>query len=323
MKASGIGSLSVVVALLCATGAMAQEKPAAAATPASTPAIAGVVAAGTRIETVKEGFDGTEGPLPEKDGGILFTENRAGRIVRVAPDGSTSVWLADSGGANALALSPKGEIIAALTATPAIGVLKAGAAPRVLAKDYQGKPFNRPNDLVVGKSGQVYFSDPGVSPAAGEPAPPTALYALGPDGRITLIAGDIQRPNGVALSPDESRLYVANSPGEWVIAFHLDANGTVKHRENFARLALAESETGPRGGADGLAVDEAGRLYVASTLGVQVFSADGKALGIITLPKSPQNLAFAGKDRSVLYAVGRGSVYRIQTLTHGPHRAGK
>ena len=76
-------------------------------------------------------------------------------------------------------------------------------------------------------------------------------------------------------------------------------------------------------GADGLAVDAQGRLFVASTLGVQVFSPEGAALGIIAMPKQAQNLAFGGMDRSVLYVVGRGSVYRIDTLTKGPDRAGK
>jgi gluconolactonase len=308
-----------VALMLCASGAAAWAQ-----VPATTPAIAGVTAAGTAIEIVKEGFDGTEGPLPRPDGGILFTENRAGRIVRIAADGATSVWHPASG-ANALAYNPKGQIVAALTASPAIGigVVDAGVEPRLLVKDHSGRPFGRPNDLIVGKHGQVYFTDPGVAAAAGEPPTPTAVYQLASDGRLTLIASDVARPNGVALSPDERRLYLADTPGEWIIAFDLDEQGAVKGRRNFAKLATQPSDTGPRGGADGLAVDEDGRLYVASSLGVQVFSPDGKALGIIALPKSPQNLAFAGKDRSVLYVVGRGSVYRLATLTHGPHRAGK
>lgn len=286
--------------------------------------IAGVVKAGTAIEIVKEGFDGTEGPLPQPDGGILFTENRANRIVRVGADGATSVWNAASGGANALALNSKGEIIAALTEKPAIGVLNADGAPRVLAQEFEGKPFNRPNDLVVGKLGQVYFTDPGTNPAAGEAPKPTSVYHLAVDGKVRKVTGDIERPNGVALSPDERTLYVANTAGEWVVAFDLDAQGVATGKRDFAKLAgLQQTEAGPRSGADGLAVDAQGRVYVASTAGVQVFSPKGEALGIITLPKAPQNLAFAGKDRSTLYVVGRGSVYRIETQTQGPSRPGK
>jgi gluconolactonase len=312
------------VAAMAATIAAVAAEPGAAGSPTVTPAIAGVVAAGTAVVEVKDGFEGTEGPLPQADGSLLFTENRANRIVRVATDGSTSTWLTPSGAANALALTPKGEVVAALTDQPAIGVLSQGTAPQVLARDYEGKPFLRPNDLIASKLGHVYFTDPGAAPAAGAPLPPAAVYRVGADGKLTRIANDIPRPNGVALSPDERRLYVANTLGEWLLAFDLDAQGAVKGRSDFARLATPAAADGTKaGGADGIAVDEAGRVYVATTLGVQVFSPEGKALGIIALPKAPQNLAFSGKDRSVLYVVGRGSVYRIQTLTHGPHRAGK
>lgn len=309
-------SWALLVSLLPAT-AVAQDKPA------PTSAIAGVVAAGTAIEIVKEGFDGTEGPLPQADGGVLFTENRANRIVRVKPDNSTEVWLSPSGGANALALTGKGEIVAALTEKPGIGVLKPGEAPRILVTEFEGKPFNRPNDLVAGGHG-IYFTDPGVSPAAGEAPKPTAVYHLAADGKLKRIADDLRRPNGIALSPDERTLYVANTAGEWVVAFDLDAKGAVTARRDFAKLAgFRQTDTGPSSGADGLAVDETGRLYVASTAGVQVFSPRGEALGVIALPKAPQNLAFAGKDRSALYVVGRGSVYRIATQTRGPQRSGK
>ncbi len=318
MSKAGIGPGWAMVTVLLSGAVFAQDKPG------TTPAISGVVVAGTAIEIVKEGFDGTEGPLPQADGSLLFTENRANRVVRVAPDGSTSVWLAASGGANALAVNSKGEIVAALTEKPAIGVLKKDAAPKVLAQEFEGKPLNRPNDLTAGRLGQIYFTDPGVAAAAGEAPKPTAVYQLAADGKLTRIADDIRRPNGIALSPDERTLYVANTAGEWVLAFDLDSKGAVKAKRDFAKLAgFRQTETGPSSGADGLAVDDKGRLYVATTAGVQVFSPRGEALGIIVLPKAPQNLAFAGKDRSALYVVGRGSVYRIATQTRGPQRAGK
>lgn len=287
-------------------------------------AIPGVLRAGAVIEVVKEGFDGTEGPLPQADGSLLFTENRAGRIVRIAPDGSTSVWLEQSGGANALALTPKGEVVAALTAEPGIGIVKAGAAPRVLASSFEGQSFNRPNDLVAGRLGQVYFTDPGANAVAGEASQPVAVYQLNADGRVQRIAAEVGRPNGIALSPDERRLYLADTLGEWVLAFDVDADGAVSGQRRFARLiGYRQSETGPRSGADGLAVDAEGRVYVASSAGVEVFSPRGEALGVLELPKAPQNLAFAGSNRDTLYVVGRGSVYRVATLTRGPDRPGK
>ncbi|MES1262931.1 MAG: SMP-30/gluconolactonase/LRE family protein, partial [Peristeroidobacter soli] len=97
------------------------------------------------------------------------------------------------------------------------------------------------------------------------------------------------------------------------------ADGSIAGPKNFAKLkGFKQSETGPTSGADGLAVDASGRLYVATSAGVEVFDARGKALGVIELPRPPQNLAFAGSDRKSLYVVGRGAVWKIRTLASGP-----
>jgi gluconolactonase len=293
---------------------------------AVTPAIPGVVNAGTPIQLVKDGFEAVEGPLPQPEGGLLFTNNRAARIVLIGADGAVSVWYEGKGGANALTRTPKGDVVATLTESLAIGVVRPGEAPRVLVGDYEGTPFNRPNDLVASGRGDIYFSDTVSITATKAPAMPSAVYQLTASGKLLRIADDIARPNGVALSPDDRTLYVANTTGEWVLAFALDRKGRAKERRDFAKLALpepAQNGASTGAGADGLAVDAAGRLYVATTLGVQVFSAKGEPLGIIKLPKQPQNLAFSGRDRSMLYVVGRGAVYSIPTQTHGPRRAGK
>lgn len=327
-----IRGLFTVAAASFGFAALASEQQAV------TPAIAGVVAAGTPIRLVKEGFNGSEGPLPQADGSLLFTENTAGRIIHVAADGSTKVWIENSGSANALAVTPKGEIVATITAAskPGISVVKPGAENRMLVSEYEGVGFNRPNDLVTGKRGQIYFSDPLTPGAAGAATKKSAVYLLGADGKLAQIANDIERPNGVALSPDERTLYVANTAGEWVTAFKLDKAGKVTGRSPFAKLVMpppappaapaagqAAAPAAASSGADGVAVDRAGRLYVATAVGVQVFSDRGAALGIIALPRQPQNLAFAGKDRATLYVVGRGAVYSVDTKTRGPKRAGK
>jgi len=292
---------------------------------AVTPAMAGVVNAGTPVVLVKDGFEAVEGPLPLPDGGLIFTNNRVGRIVQISPDGAVSAWYEGTGGANALTRTPKGDVVATLADGRAIGVVKPGEAPRVLVGEYEGKQFNRPNDLVASKHGDIYFTDTVPLTATAPPAIPSALYELTAKGKLVRIAADIARPNGVALSPDDRTLYVANTSGEWVYAYALDRKGQAKERREFAKLAMPPTQSGTMGGAgaDGLAMDEGGRLYVATTVGVQVFSPKGEPLGIITLPRQPQNLAFAGPGLSALFVVGRGAVYRIATLTHGPKRAGK
>lgn len=287
-----------------------------------TPAIVGVVAADTRVDVIREGFEGTEGPVVLKDGSILFTENRADRIVRIAPDGSASNYLEKTGSANALALNAAGDLLAVQTAPSGVAVLQPKS--RVLASSYAGKPFNRPNDLAAARSGNIYFTDPGGPPQAGSPPAKTAVYRLDPRGRVTPIADDVRRPNGIALSPDEKTLYLANTAGEYLIAFTVRPDGSVADRRDFTKLAgFKETPNGPSSGADGITVDAEGRVYVATSVGVQIFAPDGAALGTIALAKAPQNLAFGGAERSHLYVVGRGSVYRIATLTRGVDRPGK
>jgi gluconolactonase len=293
----------------------------------ATPAIAGVVAAGTAIELIKEGFNGTEGPLVLPDGSLIFTETPANRITRIAPDGSTSTFLDNSNGSNGLGFGASGDLYAVQVLKPRVGIVYPAERARTLADGYEGKPFGRPNDLVVDRKGGVYFTDSGAPPRpAGSPAPAEpprdvakpAVYYITPAGQLQRLAADIERPNGIQLSPDEKVLYVANTAGEYVLAYDIRADGSVGPRRNFAKLeGWRQTETGSSSGADGLAVDASGRLYVASTAGIQVFSSKGEALGIIALPKAPQNLAFAGQGKKTLYVVGRGSAYKIALQAEG------
>jgi len=296
-------------------------------------AIPGVVAAGTPIEYVSGGFEGTEGPLPLPDGTLVFAENRVDRLQRVANDGTVSLFSEANFNPNALATAPDGSIVAAQTARPGIGVIHPADKVRPLATEYRGKPFNRPNDLIVDRKGGVWFTDPGAGPAQRAPgvaesavkAVP-AVYHLSEKGDLRQLTTDIARPNGIALSPDEKTLYVANTYGEYVIAYPVGADGVVGKPRDFAKLAgfaPAANNAPASSGADGLAVDEAGRLYVASSAGVEVFNARGKALGVIKLPKAPQNLAFGGADRRTLYVVGRGAVWKLRTEAVGPSNRAK
>lgn len=321
-------SKSSSTAALFAAGIFAVFTAAAVAqdaAPSTTPGIAGVVAAGTPIKLVKDGFDGTEGPLPLADGSLLFTENRADRVIRIAADGAISTFIDKGNGINALAAGPKGELYGVQTLSPRVGVVYPREQEKVLADNHGGTGFSRPNDLVLARDGSLYFTDsgaqlkPGDKPPKGHPA----VYRLPAGGKLEQIASDIPRPNGVQLSPDEKTLYVANTAGDQVLAWDIGRDGKLGPRRNFAKLSgLRDTDTGPSSGADGLAIDRDGRLYVATTDGVQVFSAKGAALGTIALPKAPQNLAFGGAGKQTLFVVGRGAVYAIATLSSGhPGRA--
>jgi gluconolactonase len=143
----------------------------------------------------------------------------------------------------------------------------------------------------------MQFRDP---PAGRKPL----LFYITPAGHLTKLTDAITKPNGVQLSTNEKTLYAVN--GDHVVAFDVQPNGSIKSPRKFADVT-----------GDGLAVDNADRLYVATEEGIRVFSPKGRPLGLIPIPVRIQSIAFAGVDRKTLYAVGRGKVFRIPLLTAG------
>jgi len=314
-------------ALIAAQGAQPPQPPP---TDTVTPAIAGVCAAGTKVVVIKSGFQGTEGPIGMPDGSLIFTETQANRITRIAPDGTTSTFLENTNGSNGLAWDAKGRLISVQT-TPGqtkIGAIYPKGSEATLSDSFDGKAFGRPNDLVVSTKGAIYFTDPGpnVTPGAPPPSPPLppAVYFVAPGAKAMKVADGIERPNGITLSRDEKTLYVNNTSGEYLLAFDVKADGTLANRRNFAKYdGVTTSATGVNSGADGLVIDEQGRVYVATSTGVQVFDVKGTLLGTIPLSRAPQNLAFAGKDKKTLYVVGRGSAFKVDLMTAGFKGRGK
>jgi gluconolactonase len=310
--ALGAALLPWVAAAQTAAGAA----PAPAPTETTASEIPGVIKGGTKVELLKTGLSGTEGPIALPDGSLIFTEREANRITRLDARGQFSTYLESPNGTNSLSFDRQGRLIAVQWIKPRAVVLSKGAET-VLADGFNGKPFGRPNDVVADAAGGVYLTDPGaVAPNK------RAVFYITPARVVTLVTEDVEFPNGVALSPDEKTLYVANTAGEYIIAFDRRADGSVTNMRNFAHLvgpARTDGIAGVRSGADGLAVDGAGRLYVATTAGVQVFSATGDGLGTIPigLSNGPQNLAFAGADKKTLYVIGRGALYRIRMTATG------
>jgi len=313
LKTSHVKLFSVLGALAFAAVVQADDP--------VTPAIPGVSAGGVIIELIKDGFKGTEGPIGYSDGSLLFTETNENRIVRIAPDNTVSTFLENSNGANGLALNAGGEIIAVQTLKPQVGIVYPADKQKVFAENFEGVTFQRPNDVVLHKSGGIYFTDSGTRPTKENPNPPAShpgVFYISPTGELKRLANDVDRPNGIQLNKDETVLYVANTLGEHVLAYDIAADGSISNRRNFAKLdGWKNEENAWSSGADGLAIDDNDRLYVASNSGIEVFDAKGDALGVIALPKKPQNIAFAGTDKKTLYAVGRGSAYRIPLIAQG------
>lgn len=309
--------------------------PAAAAAPPAIPvptnlvvetAIPGVVAAGTPIQLIKTGFEGAEGPVGMPDGSVLFTETRASRITRIDPAGNISTFVEHSNEANGLGFDGQGRLIAVQRApnNQKVGVVYPSDKATVLADSYDGKPFSRLNDLVVDRKGGVYFSD-----SIGEN---TGLYYIPAGGKAVRIFNETTNPNGVQLSRDEKTLYANWEDGEYLLAFDVKPDGTLGPRRNFAKYESVripghkDTRIAEGNGADGLAIDNDGRVYVATNVGVEIFSPQGAHLGVIPIGiwggeqnmlRKPQNLTFAGIDRRTLVTVGANAIYKVRTLSQG------
>ena len=173
--------------------------------------------------------------------------------------------------------------------------------------------MNSPNDVVVKSDGSIYFTDPpyGVKEEQRE-LDFQGVYRIAPDGTLTLLVNDFDRPNGLALSPDEKILYIADTNRRHVRAFDVQSDGALKNGRVFAEL---KSDKG--GGPDGMKVDTKGNLYVTGPGGTWVFDSTGTHLGTIVTPEEPANCAFGGKDNKTLFITARTSVYRVKVKISG------
>ncbi len=313
-------ALLVVCGVLATSPALSQAPPPIVKSPPDTtaPDIPGVVAGGTKVQLIRDLFQSTEGPIAMPDGSLLFTEQDAGdgRLVTIDKDGKISTYLDNTNRTIGLAYDPKGRLIGTQSREPRVGVL--APTRMVLADQYGGQPLVFPNDLVVDKKGGVYFTDQVNSrfrppPAGRKPA----LFYIRPDGQLVKLTEEVTSPNGVMLNPDETILYATNGPV--IVAFDVLPDGTLRNSRTFATMVgLSRNEAGVvTGGADGVAIDAAGRFYAATGVGVQVFSPQGQHLGTIPIPLPPQAIAFAGPQKRTLYVVGRGAVYKIAMLAQG------
>jgi gluconolactonase len=287
-----------------------------------TPAIAGVVSAGTVVKFIQADFNGTEGPISLPGGDLIFTETRANRINRIDANDSVSSWMENTNGSNALAFDADGKLYSVQTnpGSMKIGIIHPAGSEMVLVDSIDGRSFARPNDLVRGNNGSIYFTDFSILNPSPPNVPAPAVYHIAPGAkRAVRVADGIARPNGIMLSQDEKVLFVNDMWGEHLLAFDVQPNGTLTNRRNFAAYAGVTRDTAGTiiSGADGLALDADGRLYAATAVGVQVFTPDGKLAGTIPVGRVPQNIAFAGADKRTLYIVGSGAAFKVQLQVAG------
>ncbi len=271
----------------------------------------------TDAERLATGFGFTEGPLWHPDGYYYFVDLRRSRLYRLTPGQDPEVVREDTGEGNGTTFDLQGRLVMCEGGNRRVTRLEADGTVTVLAERYEGKRFNRPNDVVCKSDGSIYFTDPGLRvPLEERELPAAGVYRVTPDGTLTLIA-DCEYPNGLAFSPDERILYVANTRWtQYIHALELGADGTMVRRRIFADMSSDETDGVP----DGMKVDVEGRIYCTGPGGTWVFDPDGTHLGIIRTPEIPANLAFGGPDLRTLFFTARTSVYTLRVKVPGqPH----
>ncbi|MEO7274759.1 MAG: SMP-30/gluconolactonase/LRE family protein [Vicinamibacterales bacterium] len=342
-----VGTTAVAVSLFSA-GAMtapagdpmSEQTPAAAAPGIERldPALDRLLAPDTKIETLAEGYEWAEGPIWVKNGGyLLFSDVLKNTVHRWKAGEGAKPYLTPSGytsnvprggetGSNGLTLDREGRLVLCQHGDRRVARMDAPLnSPKptfvTLADKYEGARFNSPNDLVFKSNGDLYFTDPayGMEKQWDDPKREMAyagVFRRSGDGTVTLLTKDMTRPNGLAFSPDEKLLYVAQSDSTSAIwrVFDVKADGTIANSRVLLDVtALTKTKTGL---PDGLKIDTEGNLWATGPGGVLVISPQGKHLGTIRTGQATANVAF-GDDGHSLYITADMFLMRVKTKTKG------
>jgi gluconolactonase len=273
----------------------------------------------------------TEGPAYHVDGSVYFTDTTNNRIMRSAPGAQPGsrrvieVYRTPSGRANGLVFDLEGRLVACEGGSRRVTRTERDGSVTVLAGSYEGKLFNSPNDIDVDGRGRLYFTDPRYGDRSGMELNKEAVYRIDPDGKVTRIIDDLERPNGIAVSPDQKTLYVVdNNNGvggsRKVYAYELREDGSIGKRRIIHDFGLSR-------GGDGMCLDSRGNLYVTAGLntpnppaepgpakaGVYILSPAGKQIGFIPIPEDAvTNCAFGDPDLKTLYITAGKTLFRIR-----------
>ncbi|MDA0661394.1 MAG: SMP-30/gluconolactonase/LRE family protein [Proteobacteria bacterium] len=275
------------------------------------------------IRRVATGYAFTEGPLWHPDGFFYFNDIRPGALYRVKP-GEEPVLIRRTNNGNGMTFDLQGRLIQCEGEGKRVTRSLGEAEPETLVDRFEGGRLNRPNDAICHSNGDLYFTDPGMSVPFADREQHTSenkiilwagsrVYRITPDGAMTPIV-TCEYPNGLAFSPDERVLYVANTGStKYIHAIDLDSSGNMARRRIFADL----SEGDEPGFPDGMKVDALGRVYCTGPGGIWVLAPDGTKIGVIKFPEQAINMAFGGDDLRTMLVTAHTSVFTMRMKTPG------
>jgi len=268
-----------------------------------SPQLKEILIPGEDWQLVWEGGKFTEGPTHNAKGEVFFNDIPNSKTYKVGLDGKVAEFLADSKKANGQAFGPDGKLYAVMTAEDKLVAYDANGHMSIVTEGIKG------NDLVVLNNGFIYVTEPNDDPKT--PGKVWLIKASG-DGKFSdrvLVDSGLRFPNGVAASPDQSLLYVDDSRSHWVYSYQIQPDGTLKDKQRYYHLHVPD--TADESGADGMRADNAGRLYVATRMGLQVCDQAGRVNCIIPTPNGKaSNVTFGGPDLDTLYVTAGDRVYK-------------
>jgi gluconolactonase len=275
-------------------------------------AFAKLVPADAKVEKVASGMKFVEGPVwTNADGGYLvFSDIPSSELKRWDEKGGLQTYRKPSNETNGNTRDRDGRLISCEHAGRKVVIEEKPGEVKTLCDSFEGKKFNSPNDAVVKSDGSVWFTDPpyGTPKDQKREIDKQGVYRFH-DGKVTMAASDFDMPNGLCFSPDEKKLYIADSGKPHHIRVFDVVDNELKNGKIFCVI--------DKGVPDGIRCDEQGNVWSSAGEGVQIFSPEGKLIGKILVPEVPANLCFGGADGKTLFITARHSLYSIKTLVTG------
>jgi gluconolactonase len=278
------------------------------------------VPADAKVEKLAGDFNFVEGPtwVPADGGYLVFSDIPANQLKKWTKDGGVTTFRQPSNNANGNTTDLEGRLVTAEHSGRRISMTEKDGTVRTLVDQYDGKKFNSPNDVVVKSDGTVWFTDPPYGVPKGEKKEQEGNYVFQYDPKIkktTVVVKDCDMPNGLCFSPDEKKLYIADSgKPRHIRVFQVEKDG-LKNGKVFCAI--------DKGGPDGIRCDARGRVWSSAGDGVHIFDANGSLLAKILAPESPANLCFGGQDGKTLFIIARKSLYAVQTSVTGAKQPSK
>jgi gluconolactonase len=294
---------------------------------AKSDAIFELVEEGASVERVATGFTFTEGPIwHPKEHHLLFSDMPGDVRRKYTPDGTVVEVKNFSHKCNGMTYDADLNLLVCEHVTSSLVRETPGGEREIIAQEFEGEELNSPNDVCVHSSGAVYFSDPwyGRMPVFGHPRTRRlgfqGVYRIAPGGgdpELVVGRDDYEQPNGLCFSPDESLMYINDTPGAFIDVWDVEADGSLANKRSFFKgIGSGVIEEGI---PDGMKCDERGSIWVTGPGGIWVISSSGEHLGVIRVPENTGNLTWGGEDWHTLFIPSSTSLYSIRTIV-GPRK---